>query len=174
MKVNLWKMKLRSVLARLTKRGKKDRRLKKRNERGVLSGFTETPRIIRNCCCYVTSVVSNSVRPHRQQPTSLPRSWGSPGKNTGVGCHFLLQCMKVKVKSLGRVQLLATPWTAALQGPQSVRFSRQEYWSGVPSTSPRNYYNQRFANKLDNLEEMDKYLETTYLNSQTRQNRKSE
>ena len=98
MKVNLWKMKLRSVLARLTKRGKKDRRLKKRNERGVLSGFTETPRIIRNCCCYVTSVVSNSVRPHRQQPTSLPRSWGSPGKNTGVGCHFLLQCMKVKTE----------------------------------------------------------------------------
>ena len=123
-------------MARLTKRGKKDRRLKKRNERGVLSGFTETPRIIRNCCCYVTSVVSNSVRPHRQQPTSLPRSWGSPGKNTGVGRHFLLQCMKVKVKSLGRVQLLATPWTTALQGPQSVRFSRQEYWSGVPLPSP--------------------------------------
>ena len=38
----------------------------------------------------------DSVRPHRQQPTSLPRPWDSPGKNTGVGCHFLLQCMKVK------------------------------------------------------------------------------
>ena len=36
------------------------------------------------------------MRPHRQQPTSLPRPWDSPGKNTGVGCHFLLQCMKVK------------------------------------------------------------------------------
>ena len=34
--------------------------------------------------------------PHRQQPTRLPRPWDSPGKNTGVGCHFLLQCMKVK------------------------------------------------------------------------------
>ena len=33
---------------------------------------------------------------HRQQPTRLPRPWDSPGKNTGVGCHFLLQCMKVK------------------------------------------------------------------------------
>ena len=48
------------------------------------------------CCCYVTSVVSNSVRPYRQQPTRLPCPWDSPGENTGVGCHFLLQCMKVK------------------------------------------------------------------------------
>ena len=47
------------------------------------------------CCCWVASVVSDSVRPHRQQPTRLPRPWDSPGKNTGVGCHFLLQCMKV-------------------------------------------------------------------------------
>ena len=37
--------------------------------------------------------------PHRQQPTRLPRPWDSPGKNTGVGCHFLLQCMKVKSES---------------------------------------------------------------------------
>ena len=40
--------------------------------------------------------MSDSVRPHRRQPTRLPRSWDSPGENTGVGCHFLLQCMKVK------------------------------------------------------------------------------
>ena len=43
------------------------------------------------CCCQVASVVSDSVRPHRRQPTRLPRPWDSPGKNTGVGCHFLLQ-----------------------------------------------------------------------------------
>ena len=43
---------------------------------------------------------------------------------------------KVKVKSLSRVQLLATPWTAAYQVPQSMEFSRQEYWSGVPLPSP--------------------------------------
>ena len=49
--------------------------------------------------CYATSVVSNSVRPHRRQPTRLPCPWDSPGKNTGVGCHFLLQCMKVKSES---------------------------------------------------------------------------
>ena len=42
------------------------------------------------------SVVSDSVRPQRWQPTRLPCPWDSPGKNTGVGCHFLLQCMKVK------------------------------------------------------------------------------
>ena len=52
-----------------------------------------------NMPCQVTSVVSDSVRPHRRQPTRLPRPWDSPGKNTGVGCHFLLQCMKVKSES---------------------------------------------------------------------------
>ena len=51
------------------------------------------------CCYYVASVVSDSVRPHRRQPTRLRRPWDSPGKNTGVGCHFLLQCMKVKSES---------------------------------------------------------------------------
>ena len=43
--------------------------------------------------------MSNSVRPHRWQPIRLPHPWDSPGKNTGVGCHFLLQCMKVKSES---------------------------------------------------------------------------
>ena len=43
--------------------------------------------------------MSDSVQPHRRQPTRLPRPWESPGKNTGVGCHFLLQCMKVKSES---------------------------------------------------------------------------
>ena len=59
--------------------------------------------------------MSNSVRPHRRQPTRLPYPWDSPGKNTGAGCHFLLQCMKVK--SLSHVRLhrweptrLPRPW----------------------------------------------------------------
>ena len=51
------------------------------------------------CCCSVTSVVSDSVRPHRRQPTMLRHPWDSPSNNTGVGCHFLLQCMKVKSES---------------------------------------------------------------------------
>ena len=51
------------------------------------------------CCCCVASVMSDSMRPHRRQPTGLPHPWDSPGKNTGVGCQFLLQCMKVKSQS---------------------------------------------------------------------------
>ena len=51
------------------------------------------------CCCEVASVVSDSVRPHKRQPTWLLCPWDSPGKNTGVGCHFLLRCMKVKSES---------------------------------------------------------------------------
>ena len=43
--------------------------------------------------------MSDSVRPHGLQPTRLLRPWDSPGKNTGVGCHFLLQCMKVESES---------------------------------------------------------------------------
>ena len=78
------------------------------------------------------------MRPHRWQPTRLPHPWDSPGKNTGVGCHFLLQCMKVKSESEVAlcVRLLATPCTAAYQAPPPMGFSRQEYWSGVPLPSP--------------------------------------
>ena len=77
--------------------------------------------------------------PQRLQPTRLPRPWDSPGKNTGVGCHFLLQCMKVKSESevAGHVRLFTTSWIAAHQAPPSMGFSRQEYWSGVPLPSPQ-------------------------------------
>ena len=78
--------------------------------------------------------MSDSVWPHRQQPTRLRCPWDFPGKNTGVRCHFLLQC--VKVRSLSRVRLFETPWTAAYQAPPSMGFSRQEYWSGLPLPSP--------------------------------------
>jgi len=50
-------------------------------------------------CYAVTSVMSDSVRLQRRQHTRLPSPWDSPGKNTGVGCHFLLQSMKVKRES---------------------------------------------------------------------------
>ena len=68
-------------------------------------------------------------------PPGCPIPGASPGKNTGVGCHFLLQCIKVKVKSLSLVRPSVTPWTAAHQAPPSMGFSRQEYWSGVPLPS---------------------------------------
>ena len=75
------------------------------------------------------------------QPTRLPRPWDSPGKNTGVGCHFLLQCVKVKSESevAQSCPTFATPWTAAYQAPPSMGFSRQEYWSGVPLPSPHSH-----------------------------------
>ena len=82
--------------------------------------------------------MSDSVQPHRRQPTRLPCPWDSPGKNTGVGCHFLLQCMKVKSESevAQSCPTLSLGGTAAYQAPPSMRFSRQEYWSGLPLPSP--------------------------------------
>ena len=62
--------------------------------------------------------MSDSVRPHRRQPNRLPRPWDSPGKNTGVGCHFLLQCMKVKSESevSQSCQTLSDPMDWSLPG----------------------------------------------------------
>ena len=76
--------------------------------------------------------------PHRWQPTRLLCLWDSLGKNTGVGCHCLLQCMKVKSESevSQSCWLLATLWTAAYQAPPSMGFSRQESRSRVPLPSP--------------------------------------
>ena len=79
------------------------------------------------------------MRPHRWKPTRLPHPWDSPGKNTGVGCHFLLPCMKVK--SEGKVAQscppLHDPMDCSLPGSSVHGISRQEYWSGVPLPSPR-------------------------------------
>ena len=63
--------------------------------------------------------MSNSVLPHRGQPTNLPHPWDSPGKNTGVGCHFLLQCMKVKSESevAQLCPTLSDPMDCSLPGP---------------------------------------------------------
>ena len=60
----------------------------------------------------------NHVRPHRWQPTRLPRPWDSPGKNTGVGCHFLLQCMKGKSESkvTQSCPTLSNPMDCSLSG----------------------------------------------------------
>ena len=79
-----------------------------------------------------------TVRPHRRQPTRLPRPWDSPGKNTGVGCHFLLQCMKIKRESevAQSYPTLSDPMDCSLPGSSVHGFSRQECWSGVPLPSP--------------------------------------
>ena len=68
----------------------------------------------------------------------LPRPWDSPGKNTGVGCHFLLQCRKVKSESevAQSCPTLSDPMNCSLPVSSVHGFSRQEYWSGVPLPSP--------------------------------------
>ena len=68
-----------------------------------------------------------------------PRPWDSPGKNTGVGCHFLLQCMKVKSESevTQSYPTPSDPMDCPNQAPLSMGFSRQEYWSGLPLPSPQ-------------------------------------
>ena len=89
------------------------------------------------CCCWVPSVMSDSVRPHRQQPTRLP----VPGILRARTLEWVVISFsnawkwKVKMKSLSLDWPPATPWTAAYQGPLSMGFSRQQYWSGVPLPS---------------------------------------
>ena len=63
------------------------------------------------CCCCVTSVMSDSVRPHRWQPTRLPHPWDSPGKSTDMGCHFLLQGI-FPTKGLNLLLLHLLHWQA--------------------------------------------------------------
>ena len=93
------------------------------------------------CCSCVTLVMSDSVRPHRRQPTRLP----VPGILQERTLEWVVISFsnawkrKVIVKLLSRVQLLVTPWTAAYQAPPSMGFSRQKYWSGVPLPSLRRH-----------------------------------
>ena len=77
---------------------------------------------------------------------------------------------KVKVKSLSRVWLLATPWTAAYQVPQSMGFSRQEYWSGVPLPSPQRLPNStQFAyEKVDLEKQSARYTHSLVISGRSR------
>ena len=72
-------------------------------------------------------------------PLGSPVPWDSPGKNIGVGCHFLLQCMKMKSESkvIQSCPTLSDPMDYSLPGSSSHGFSRQKCWSGVPLPSPR-------------------------------------
>ena len=114
------------------------------------------------CVSSVASVLSDSFQPDELQPAGLLCPWDSPGKNTGVGRHALLQgifptqglnplllCLlhwqvgslplaplRKPARFLSRVQLFVTPWTLACQAPLSMGLSRQEYWSGLPFPTP--------------------------------------
>ena len=79
--------------------------------------------------------MSDSVRPHRWQPTRLPHPWDSPGKNTGVGCHYLLQCMKVKSESevAQSCSTLSDPMDCSLPGSSAHGiFQARVYKAGIP------------------------------------------
>ena len=84
------------------------------------------------------SVMSDSVRPHRRQPTRLPRPWDPPGKNTGVGCHFLLQCMKVKSERevIQLCPTLSDPMDCSLPGSSVHRIFQARVLEWVPLLSP--------------------------------------
>ena len=77
------------------------------------------------------------MRPHRWQSTRLPRPWDSPGKNTGVGCHFLLQCMKVKSESeVGQSCLtLSDPMECSPPGSSVHGIFQERVLRGVPLPS---------------------------------------
>ena len=87
---------------------------------------------------FSSSVVSGSVRPHRRQPTRLPRPWDSPGKNTRVGCHFLLQWVKVKSESevAQSCQTLRDPIDHSLPGSAIHGILQARVLEWVATTSP--------------------------------------
>ena len=95
-------------------------------------------------CCWVTSVVSDSVWHHRRQPTRLPHPWDSPGKNTGVGCHFLLQCMKVKSESevAQSYPTLSDPMDCSLPGfsVHGIFQARVLEWGAIAFSAHKHYW----------------------------------
>ena len=94
------------------------------------------------CAAAAKSVVSDSERPHRRQPTRLPHRWDSPGKNTGVGCHFLLQCMKVKSESevAQSCPTVSNPVDCLPPGSSIHGIFQARVLEGVPLPSPHIVY----------------------------------
>ena len=82
--------------------------------------------------------MSDSMRTHGRQPTRLPRPWDLPGKNTGVGCHVLLQCMKVKSESevAQSCPTLSDPMDCSPPGSSIHGIFQARALEGVPSPSP--------------------------------------
>ena len=99
------------------------------------------------------SVMSNAVRPHRQQPTRLPCPWDSPGKNTKVGCHFLLQCMKVKSERevTQPCSTLSNPMDCSLPGSSihGIFQARVLEWGAIAFSSSKH---ERDSNHLCSME----------------------
>ena len=88
--------------------------------------------------------MSDSVRPHRRQPTRLPCPQESPGKNTGVGCHFLLQCIKVKSESevAQSCPTLSDPMDCSLPGSSvhGIFQARVLEWGAIAFSESNGYF----------------------------------
>ena len=84
--------------------------------------------------------MSDSVQPHKRRPTRLPSPWDSPGKNMGVGCHFLLQCRKVKSESkvAQSCLTLSNPMDYSLPGSSihGIFQARVLEWGAIAFSSP--------------------------------------
>ena len=105
--------------------------------------------------------MSDSVRPHGLQPTRLPRPWDSPGKNTGVGCHCLLQCMKGKSESevAQSCPTLRDPMVCSLPGSSvhGIFQARVLEWGAIAFSDdqPRQHIKKQrhyFANKVGSVD----------------------
>ena len=102
------------------------------------------------------SFVSDSVRPHRWQLTRIPCPWDSPGKNTRVGCHFLLQCMKVKSESevAQSCPTLRDAMDCSLPGPSNhgIFQARVLAWGAIAFSGLITYSNRNFSSSYKELE----------------------
>ena len=104
--------------------------------------------------------MSDSVRPHRRQPTRLPCPWDSPGKNTGVGCHFLLQGMEVKSESevAQSCLTLCDPMDCILPGPSihGIFQTRVLEWGAIAFSSSSTWENH--ISSLDPIYKMKYFI----------------
>ena len=120
--------------------------------------------------------MSDSVRLYRRQPTRLPHPWDSPGKNTGVGCHFLLQCMKVKSESevTQACRTLSNPMDCSPPGPSihgifqarvlewgAIAFSGQLAYSQIKEPFVT-YQNHRLSDEISIWEKIETAFGATF------------
>ena len=109
--------------------------------------------------------MSDSVRPHRWQPTRLRHPWDSPGKNTGVGCHFLLQCRKVKSESevAQSCPTLSDPMDCSPPGSfvHGIFQARVLEWGAIAFSAapPRCLKNTQTQNGVDGKTTLENYLQ---------------
>ena len=104
----------------------------------------------RSCCCHLSRV--RLCATHRRQPNRLPRPWDSPGKNTGVGCHFLFQCMKMKseIEVAQSCPALSDPMDCSLPGSSAhgIFQARVLEWGAIAFSKMHNSRRKRVERKM--------------------------